>query len=55
MYREEQQNDNDNNPPPPDIPQAPEERSGLVVLRVAEVAQFQEQILRSITLGKLAE
>jgi hypothetical protein len=35
------------------IPQAPEEKSGLVVLRVAEVAQFQEQILRSIASGEL--
>ena len=25
----------------PNIPEAPEERSGLIVLRVAEVAQFQ--------------
>lgn len=37
----------------PAIPQAPEERSGLVVLRVAEVAQFQEKILRSIASGEL--
>jgi len=37
----------------PNIPQAPEERSGLVVLRVAEVAQFQEKILRSIATGEV--
>mmetsp|Transcript_19969 Transcript_19969/g.22845 ORF Transcript_19969/g.22845 Transcript_19969/m.22845 type:complete len:326 (-) Transcript_19969:19-996(-) len=37
----------------PDIPSAPEERSGLVVLRVAEVAQFQEKILRAIVKGDL--
>lgn len=37
----------------PAVPQAPEERSGLVVLRVAEVAQFQEKILRSIASGEL--
>lgn len=37
----------------PAIPPAPEERSGLVVLRVAEVAQFQEKILRSIASGEL--
>ena len=37
----------------PNIPQAPEEKSGLVVLRVAEVAQFQEKILRSIVSGEL--
>jgi hypothetical protein len=37
----------------PSIPKAPEERSGLVVLRVAEVAQFQEKILRSIASGEL--
>ena len=37
----------------PNIPRAPEERSGLVVLRVAEVAQFQEKILRSIASGQL--
>jgi hypothetical protein len=37
----------------PAIPQAPEEKSGLTVLRVAEVAQFQEQILRSIASGEL--
>ena len=37
----------------PNIPKAPEERSGLVVLRVAEVAQFQEKILRSIASGEV--
>jgi hypothetical protein len=37
----------------PAIPSAPEERSGLVVLRVAEVAQFQEKILRAIVNGDL--
>lgn len=37
----------------PAIPQAPEERSGLVVLRVAEVAQFQEKILRAVASGEL--
>jgi hypothetical protein len=37
----------------PAIPQAPEERSGLVVLRVAEVAQFQEKILRAVVSGEL--
>ena len=39
----------------PEIPQAPEERSGLVVLRVAEVAQFQEKILRAIVSGDLKD
>ena len=37
----------------PNIPPAPEERSGLVVLRVAEVAQFQEKILRAVVNGDL--
>jgi len=37
----------------PNQPKSPEERSGLVVLRVAEVAQFQEKILRSIASGEL--
>ena len=37
----------------PNIPKAPEEKSGLVVLRVAEVAQFQEKILRSVANGEL--
>lgn len=38
----------------PEMPQAPEERSGLVVLRVAEVAEFQEKILRAIVSGDLS-
>jgi len=37
----------------PEMPSAPEEKSGLVVLRVAEVAQFQEKILRAIVDGDL--
>ena len=37
------------------IPSAPEERSGLVVLRVAEVSQFQEKILRAIVSGDLKD
>lgn len=37
----------------PDIPVAPEERSGSVVLRVAEVAQFQEKILRAVVNGDI--
>lgn len=37
----------------PAIPPAPEEKSGLVVLRVAEVAQYQEKKLRSIASGEL--
>jgi hypothetical protein len=37
----------------PAMPPSPEERSGLVVLRVAEVAQFQEKILRAIVDGDL--
>lgn len=39
----------------PNIPAAPEERSGLVVLRVAEVTQFQEKILRAIVSGDLKD
>ncbi|KAL3915659.1 MAG: hypothetical protein SGILL_005544 [Bacillariaceae sp.] len=39
----------------PNIPTAPEEKSGLVVLRVAEVAQFQEKILRAIVNGELKD
>ncbi|EED93614.1 predicted protein [Thalassiosira pseudonana CCMP1335] len=39
----------------PNIPVAPEERSGLVVLRVAEVAQFQEKILRAILNGDIKD
>ena len=37
----------------PGIPQAPEERSGLVVLRVAEVANFQEKIIRGVVNGDI--
>ncbi|KAL7529226.1 hypothetical protein ACHAWF_002889 [Thalassiosira exigua] len=39
----------------PNIPAGPEEKSGLVVLRVAEVAQFQEKILRAILNGDLTD
>ena len=39
----------------PDIPSVPEERSGLVVLRVAEVSQFQEKILRAVVNGDLKD
>ncbi|KAL3770199.1 hypothetical protein ACHAWU_009139 [Discostella pseudostelligera] len=39
----------------PNVPAAPEERSGLVVLRVAEVAQFQEKLLRAILNGELPD
>jgi len=38
----------------PSVP-VPEERSGLVVLRVAEVSQFQEKILRAIVSGDLKD
>ena len=37
------------------MPEAPEERSGLVVLRVAEVSQFQEKILRAVVNGDLKD
>jgi len=37
----------------PNIPAEPEERSGLIVLRVAEVAEFQEKILRAVVSGDL--
>lgn len=37
----------------PNIPAGPEERSGLVILRVAEVAQFQEKLLRAISNGSI--
>jgi hypothetical protein len=37
------------------MPSQPEERSGLVVLRVAEVSQFQEKILRAIVSGDLKD
>jgi len=39
----------------PAIPPEPEERSGLVILRVAEVSQFQEKILRAIVNGDLKD
>ena len=39
----------------PSIPATPEERSGLIVLRVAEVSQFQEKILRAIVGGELKD
>ncbi|KAL9185515.1 hypothetical protein ACHAXT_003292 [Thalassiosira profunda] len=39
----------------PEMPTMPEERSGLVVLRVAEVAQFQEKILRAILNGDIKD
>jgi len=39
----------------PEIPPAPEERSGLTVLRVAEVAQFQEKILLAVANGDLPD
>jgi len=45
----EEENDYEN----PNIPAGPEERSGLVVLRVAEVAQFQEKILRAVANGDI--
>ncbi len=41
---EEYENDFEN----PNMPDAPEERSGLVVLRVAEVCNFQEKIARAV-------
>lgn len=40
--------DDDNDYDNPNMPGAPEERSGLVVLRVAEVCNFQEKILRAV-------
>lgn len=39
----------------PAISAVPEERSGLVILRVAEVSQFQEKILRAIVNGDLKD
>ena len=39
----------------PNIPAGPEERSGLIVLRVAEVAQFQEKIIRAVMNGDLED
>jgi hypothetical protein len=40
--------DDENDYENPNMPEAPEERSGLVVLRVAEVCNFQEKILRAV-------
>ena len=37
----------------PNIPAGPEERSGLVVLRVAEVCQFQEKLIRAVVNGDI--
>ena len=37
----------------PNIPPGPEERSGLVVLRVAEVAAFQEKVIRGVVNGDI--
>ena len=48
-FGEESSNNYDN----PNIPPGPEERSGLVVLRVAEVCDFQEKILRAIVNGDI--
>ena len=46
---EEDDEDDDTDPYfNPNMPTAPEERSGLVVLRVAEVCNFQEKILRAV-------
>lgn len=45
--------DEENNYDNPNMPAGPEETSGLVVLRVSEVAQFQEKILRAIANGEL--
>lgn len=39
----------------PYLPPGPEERSGLVVLRVAEVAAFQEKLLRGVVNGEVAD
>ena len=39
----------------PNMPVQAEERSGLIVLRVAEVAQFQEKILRAILDGAIVD
>lgn len=39
----------------PNIPASPEEKSGLVVLRVAEVAQFQEKILKAVAGGEIED
>jgi hypothetical protein len=37
----------------PAMPDAPEERSGLMILRVAEVCDFQEKILRAVVNGDI--
>jgi len=52
----EEEGDGDGDPTyeNPNIPAGPEERSGLVILRVAEVAQFQEKILRAILNGDIS-
>jgi len=39
----------------PNIPAGPEERSGLVVLRVAEVCQFQEKLIRAVVNGDIPD
>ena len=39
----------------PQLPAAPEEKSGLVVLRVAEVMSFQEKILRAVCFGDVPD
>ena len=39
----------------PQLPAAPEEKSGLVVLRVAEVMNFQEKILRAVCFGDVPD
>lgn len=49
---EEEEHEAYNNP---NIPAGPEEKSGLVVLRVAEVAQFQEKILRAVLNGEIKD
>lgn len=51
-FAEEEEQEAYNNP---NIPAGPEEKSGLVVLRVAEVAQFQEKILRAILDGEIKD
>mmetsp|Transcript_30469 Transcript_30469/g.62824 ORF Transcript_30469/g.62824 Transcript_30469/m.62824 type:complete len:191 (-) Transcript_30469:235-807(-) len=50
-FASEEQSSYDN----PNLPPGPEERSGLVVLRVAEVAQFQEKILRAVLNGDIPD
>lgn len=51
-FAEEEEEEAYNNP---NIPAGPEEKSGLVVLRVAEVAQFQEKILRAVLDGEIKD